>query len=393
MTGRVAALALATFTFAANFWAWGLVAPLAPQYRTAMDLSSLQTGVLVAAPVLLGALLRVPVGGLTDRYGGRVVLTACSLVVVVPLGLLAIADTYRPLVAVAVLLGVAGASFAAGVPFVAAWFPDRQRGLALGVYGIGNIGTGLASFTAPGLEAALGRTGLAVTAMAVLAATAVLMGTAGRDAPGRRPPAMPFTARMIHALRLRAAQELTLLYAITFGGFVAFGVLLPTYLTDTYALSTADAAARTGGFIVLATLARPAGGWIADRTGGLPVLRIALGCVGVAAVVAGLAPTLSMASVAFLVISAALGAGNGAVFALVGAEVPQAQIGSVTGLVGAGGGLGGMVPPIVMGAVHQTTGSYTVGLMLLSAVAFAAMARCWWREAAGRQPAPHRQQV
>jgi len=162
------------------------------------------------------------------------------------------------------------------------------------------------------------------------------------------------------------------MYALTFGGFVAFGVYLPLYLREVYGLTTADAAARAAGFVVLATIARPVGGWLSDRWGGVPVLSGSLGVVVICAVVVSFAPAMPLATVGFLTMAVALGFGNGAVFALVGREVPARMVGSATGVVGAAGGLGGFLPPIVMGLIYQATSSYAVGLMLLATVAAAA---------------------
>lgn len=377
--GRYTALALATFGFAANFWAWGLIAPLAPDYRDLLSLPSLRVSVLVATPVLLGSLLRIPIGALTDRYGGRFMFTVCSLAMVIPLAVLSVAESYSVLLVGALLLGLGGATFAIGVPFVNAWFPAHQRGFALGVYGLGNIGTGLAGFSAPGVASVIGRQGLFLAAAAILVLVAVVIGVWARDAPGRQPPSEPFLQRLAVAARLRTAQDLAGLYAITFGGFVAFGVYLPTYLQDVYDLTTIDAAARAGGFITLATVARPVGGWLADRRGGAPVLRAALAVVGVGAVVAAFEANIAVATVAFLSIAAALGVGNGAVFGLVSAHIPLDRVGAVTGLVGAAGGLGGFLPPIVMGLVLEATGAFAIGLMMLSTVAFAGMVHTWWR--------------
>jgi NNP family nitrate/nitrite transporter-like MFS transporter len=181
------------------------------------------------------------------------------------------------------------------------------------------------------------------------------------------------------AARLPIARDLALLYAIAFGGFVAFGVYLPTFLKTVYGLETTDAASRAAGFVLLATLARPVGGWLSDRVSGVKVLEGALAVVAVGAVVTAFQPHIVLATVAFLSMAAALGLGNGAVFALVGKAVPAAQVGSVTGVVGAAGGLGGFLPPIVMGLVFQATGDYAIGLMLLSDVALAGLVYTAWR--------------
>lgn len=370
---RLTALAVATVAFMTNFWAWGLISPLASDYRDALGLSPLQTSVLVAVPVLLGSVARVPIGALTDRFGGRRMFTALSLVVVAPLLFLASFETYPALLGGGLLLGVSGASFAIGVPFVNAWFPPERRGFALGVYGVGNMGTAIAGFTSPAIAAAGGRSLPFLVVAAVMVATAVLVWVIGRDAPGAVGPAASMAARLRRALELRLTYDLAALYALTFGGFVAFGVYLPTYLRDAYGLEVADAGARAAGFILLATLARPLGGWLADRFGGGRVLLGVFAVVVAGATVQAFTPPIGLATVAFLSMATALGVGNGAVFALVGRLAPSDRVGAVTGFVGAAGGLGGFFPPIVMGLIFSATGDYLIGLLLLAVVAGAAL--------------------
>ena len=187
------------------------------------------------------------------------------------------------------------------------------------------------------------------------------------------------TQKFVAAVKLPVARDLAVVYAVTFGGFVAFGAYLPTLLNIAYDRPVPDAAARAAGFIVLATLARPVGGTLSDRFGGARVLLWSLIAVGVGAIVTALELDFSTATFGFLLMAASLGVGNGAVFALVGQRSPPTQVGAVTGLVGAAGGLGGFMPPIVMGLVYQLTSSYAVGLMLLSNVAFASAVYTAWR--------------
>jgi MFS transporter, NNP family, nitrate/nitrite transporter len=372
--GRNVALVVATFAFTTNFWAWGLLSPLAPEYREALSLSPLQTSILVAVPVILGSVARVPIGALTDRFGGRVMFTGLSLFVVLPLVFLAFFETYPTMLAGGFLLGLSGASFAIGIPFVNAWFPPERRGTALGIYGVGNAGTAVAGFTSPAIAEAAGRSLPFLIVAAVMVVTAVVTWTVGRDAPGAERSAVPMATRLKRALELRITLDLAALYALTFGGFVAFGVYLPTYLREAYGLQIADAGARAAGFIVLATLARPVGGWLADRFGGGRVLVVAYAVVTVGAAVQAFTPHLAVATVAFLSMAAALGVGNGAVFALVGRLSPPDRVGAVTGFVGAAGGLGGFFPPIVMGLIYSALGDYLLGLLLLAVVAAAALA-------------------
>lgn len=388
--GAGTALAVATVSFGVNFWAWSLISPLAPRYRDLLALSPVAVSVLVAVPVVVGSLGRIPLGALTDRYGGRVVFAAVSFLSVLPVLFLATATTYPALLAGGLLLGVSGASFAVGVPFVNGWFPPRRRGFALGVYGMGNVGTAVSGFVSPRLYDVGGRSLPYLVVAVALAATGVLVLLLGRNAPAFAPAAQPFLTRFRAALRLPVTLELAALYAVTFGGFVSFGVYLPVYLREAYALTVPDAAARAAGFVLLATVARPVGGWLADRFGGARVLVWAFGVVAVGAVVVAFRPVMAVLTVGMLSMAAALGAGNGAVFALLGRRAPADQVGAVTGVVGAAGGLGGFLPPIVMGVVFELTGSYAIGLMLLSDVALASLvftALRLYRAEAPRAPA------
>jgi MFS transporter, NNP family, nitrate/nitrite transporter len=377
--GRNTALALATLGFAVNFWAWSLISPLAPTYRELLDLTPLQVSVMVAIPVIIGSLGRIPLGALADRYGGRLVYAALSFVAIAPVLFLAVADSYPALLAGGFVLGIAGASFAVGVPYVNSWFPPARRGFALGVYGMGNIGSAVSGFLTPRIAGNLGRPWAFLLVAVLLAGIGLAFLVLGREAPGRQAPAEPFSTRLRAALRLAATRDLSLLYAITFGGFVAFGVYLPTFLQTIYDLTTADAAARAAGFVLLATLARPIGGWLSDRISPARVLLWSLAVIALGAIVTAFQPPILLATLAFLPMAAAFGLGNGAVFALVGQRVPPAQVGSVTGVVGCAGGLGGFLPPIVMGLVYTATGSYSIGLMLLSDVALAGLIYTAWR--------------
>jgi MFS transporter, NNP family, nitrate/nitrite transporter len=371
--GAFRALGVATLAFATNFWAWGLISPLAPAFSELLTLGPVQVSVMVATPVLLGSLARIPLGALTDRFGGRAMFVALSLVVAVPLVCLAFWQTFPALLLGGLVLGLAGASFAVGIPFVNAWFPPERRGLALGVYGAGNIGTAIAAFSAPPLFERVGSSAPFLLVAAVMVATALVVALAARDAPLGGGGSLTMWQRMRAALELRITFDLSALYALTFGGFVAFGVYLPTYLRTVYGLEPSDAGARAAGFIVVATVARPIGGWLSDRVGAPRVLAVALGVVAFGAAFVSFAFPLAVVTVPFLLIATSLGLGNGAVFAIVGRGVPSDRVGAVTGFVGAAGGLGGFVPPLVMGGVYALTDSYLIGLILLAAVSVAAL--------------------
>jgi NNP family nitrate/nitrite transporter-like MFS transporter len=364
-------LVVATIAFMVNFWAWALLAPLAPSLAQSMRLTPVTQGLLVALPVVIGSLGRVPVGTLTDRYGARAMFPLLSLLTIIPVLVIGHFGRSMPVLLIgAILLGTGGTTFAVGVPAVNAWFPRARRGAALGIFGIGTGGTAIASFTTIPLVKALGPTAPFNTVAVALAFVAVLCWVLLRDPADHVAPAESMIRRTADTLRMPVTWQLAVLYALTFGGFVAFSVYLPTYLKTAFDLDPADAAFRTAGFIVLAVLARPLGGWLSDHLSGIQVLG---GCCVLAGLLALLAsielPLIPIDTVAFLCLAAVLGAGAGAVFALVGRLAPAGKVGAVTGVVGAAGGLGGFFPPLVMGSIYGAVGDYTFGLVLLAATA------------------------
>ena len=365
-------LGLATLGFAVNFWAWALLSPLGTRFRADLALSSFQQALLVAVPVVVGSLGRIPVGALTDRYGGRVMFPAVSFATVIPvlfLGLLG-HDSYPALLVGGFFLGIGGTAFAVGVPFVNAWLPPERRGFAIGVFGVGMGGTAVSALTTVKLAGGNGLAAPFLIAAIALAVFGVLAALLVRDAPGRIIPTTPVLPRLKATVRLPVTWQTSALYAVAFGGYVAFSVYLPTYLKTAYTLSPADAANKMAGFVLFAVLLRPVGGWLSDRIRPTTVLGGAFAVVAVLAALQSTTPALVPAgTVAFLGMAAALGAASGATFALVARLAPAGTVGSVTGVVGAAGGLGGFIPPLLMGSLYGSTGSYTVGLLLHSGVA------------------------
>ncbi|WP_408990409.1 nitrate/nitrite transporter [Streptomyces shenzhenensis] len=369
-------LALATVGFAVNFWAWALLSPLGPRFKDFLDLSSFQQSLLVAVPVVVGSLGRIPVGALTDRFGGRIMFPIVSGATIVPVLYLGLAghSSLAALLVGGFFLGIGGTAFAVGVPFVNAWFPPERRGLAIGVFGVGMGGTAISALTTVKLVDAHSMSTPFLITAAVLAAYAVVAGLLLRDAPGRTAPTEPPARRLAATFKLGITWQASALYAVAFGGYVAFSVYLPTYLKTGYGLTQADAANRMAGFVLLAVAMRPVGGWLSDRLGPVRVLAGSLAVVVVGAVVQSLTPALApVGTIAFLAMAGALGAGSGATFALVALLTPANQVGSVTGVVGAAGGLGGFVPPLVMGSLYGQYGTYAAGLVLLAIVAAVAL--------------------
>jgi len=372
-------LVLATIGFAVNFWAWALISPLGPMFRDAGNLGVLSesdVALMVAVPVVVGSLGRIVVGALTDRFGGRVMFPLISAVTIVPVLFLAFfaLDSYALILVGGFFLGIAGTAFAVGVPFVNAWFPPERRGLAVGIFGVGMGGTAISALTTVRLYDNVGEKAPFLITAAVLAVYAVVAWLVLRDAPGRVVPTTPLVTRIVANSRLPITWQACVLYAVAFGGYVAFSVYLPAYLKTAHHLDPADASNRMAGFVVVAVVMRPIGGWLSDRLGSIPVLATGFAVVVVCAgIAAGTPPLHGIGTVAFLAMAAALGAGSGATFALIAQVTEPARVGGVTGLVGAAGGLGGFVPPLVMGYIYGRTDSYAIGLWMLSATALLAL--------------------
>jgi NNP family nitrate/nitrite transporter-like MFS transporter len=368
-------LAMATLGFALNFWAWALISPLGPLFReqgTLGQLSESDVALMVAVPVIVGSLGRIIVGALTDKFGGRVMFPVISGITIIPILFIAFfaLDSYALILFGGFFLGIAGTAFAVGVPFVNAWFPPERRGLAVGIFGAGMGGTAISALTTVKLYENIGeKTPFLITAGA-LAIYAVAAWLIMRDAPGRTVPTTSLMTRLVANAKLPITWQACILYAVAFGGYVAFSVYLPAYLKTAYDLTPADAANRMAGFVVVAVLMRPVGGWLSDKFGPVPVLVGGYAVVAVGAAVASTTPLLEhVGTVAFLAMAAALGSGSGATFALIARVTDPSRVGGVTGLVGAAGGLGGFVPPLIMGYVYGRTESYGIGLALLSVTA------------------------
>jgi NNP family nitrate/nitrite transporter-like MFS transporter len=368
-------LVMATVGFTVNFWAWNLIGPLGPTFGKNLHLSSATQSLLVAVPVLVGAAGRVPVGALTDKFGAKLMFPLVSFLTIIPVLLLIPAkDSLPALLAVGFLLGLGGTTFAIGVPLVNSWFPPARRGAAIGIFGMGMGGTALSAYFTPRLVKSHGMDFPFLLVAAILAAYGLLAVFLVSDRRDRPIPARPMAERLVEAGRLRVTWELSGLYAVCFGGIVAFGVYLPTYLKNLYHLGQTEAGTKAAGFAVLAVVFRPVGGWLSDRIHPAAVAAAGFGLVAGFAVVQSFNPALyPVGTIALLGMAAALGASAGAVFALVAQVTPAERVGSVTGIVGAVGGLGGFVPPLVMGAVYGAQNSYSIGLMLLSDLALAAM--------------------
>jgi NNP family nitrate/nitrite transporter-like MFS transporter len=334
---------------------------------------------MVAVPVLLGAVARIPLGWLADRFGGRLVFSVLLAFTPIPLvGLALVHDSLAAIIVLGFLLGFAGAAFAVGVPFVNGWYIPERQGTALGIYGAGMGGTTLAGLTAPTIADEWGLAAPFWVAAVLVALMAVAFWMFARNASSQesRGPIPGMLASLsVFRARGRAARAwaLSLFYFLAFGGFVALFLYLPKLLTDVHDLTKGDAGARAAGFALLAVLGRPLGGWVSDRVGAARVLYACFAVVTLMALVLAAAyENMVPLTIACLTMALALGLGMGAVFKLVPQWFPD-KVGSVTGVVSAAGGLGGFFPPLVMGVVESATGGYALGFILMASVALACL--------------------
>jgi NNP family nitrate/nitrite transporter-like MFS transporter len=380
LRGGFTQVIIATIASTVGFWAWMAIAPLQNIYGETMGLDQGQISIMLAMPVLVGALGRIVVGAMTDRFGGRKMFSALLLLGVPAVLLVALAGSigsYPLLLLGAFILGIPGTIFAVGIPFSSAWFPPQRRGFATGVFGMGMIGTAVSAFFTPRLVEWIGYwpTHLLIVAVMVFWALVVWFGM--RESPVWTPSRQKLVPKVMGALKLIITWQMSFLYAIVFGGFVAFSTYLPKYLLTIYPdeVDAVGAGTRTAMFAAAAVIARPIGGVLADRFGPKIISLISLaGIVSAAYVVGQQPPEGVLTGVVFLLMAAAMGLGMGAVFAWIGPSTPPDKVGAVTGVVAAAGGLGGYFPPLVMGATyHADTNSYALGLWLLVLVGAVAL--------------------
>jgi len=373
-------LSLGTGAFALCFAVFGTMSAMMPLLSRQMHLTSVQKSAAVALPVLLGSLGRIPLGMLTDRFGGRIVFSVVMVMSIIPAFLMGTVTDYFQLLFYGFFIGIALASFSVGVGFVSGWYSAERQGFALGVYGAGNIGQSLAAFGSPFIAAAAGMRWGFWTFGVLLTIWLLIFVAMARNAP--RKGAVKSFVDVVRPLSDGRSWILSLYYFLTFGGFVAMAVYLPIFLTEMFKLTPQNAGLRTAGFIVLATAMRPVGGTLADKVGGRAILKWVFPFVALMAIFLA-CPMMVTFTIGALGMAAAIGLGNGAVFKLVPEWFPD-SVGSVTGLVGAAGGLGGFFPPLLLGFVKQLTGSFTIGFVLLGIFALGCLGvlvRVGFREA------------
>ena len=358
--------------FDLSFMIWVLIGALGVSISESLGLSAGQKGLMVAIPILSGSLMRIPLGLLSDRFGGRRVGLGMLMALFIPLLIGWQSGTsLGVLVGVGLLLGVAGASFAVVLPLASRWYPPERQGLVMGIAAAGNSGTVVANLAAPRIAAVVGWHNVLALTMIPLALVLVTFWFLAKDSPTR--VTQQSFGSYLTALRQRELWWFCLFYSVTFGGYVGLSSFMPLLLRDQYQLSAVSA----GYYTALAALAgsglRPVGGYVADRIGGVRLLSVLLAGVGATYLAASRLPGFAPMIAILVTAMVCLGLGNGAVFQL----VPQCfrrQIGIATGVVGAIGGLGGFMLPTMLGQFKQHTGSFGAGFVVLGAIALLSLA-------------------
>jgi NNP family nitrate/nitrite transporter-like MFS transporter len=354
--------------FDISFMVWVLIGALATSIRDDFRLDAFQNGFMIAVPLLGGSLLRLVLGVLTDHIGARATGLLGLALTLAPLLLGWLwADSFPQMLLVGQMLGVAGASFAVALPLASRWYPPQYQGLAMGIAGAGNSGTALATLFGPMLAKAIGWHAVFGLALVPVTLTLVVFLLLARDAPGR-PPAKRL-ADYAAVLRLRDTWWFCLFYSITFGGFVGLASYLNTFFRDQYELAREHTGYFTTACVIAGSFLRPVGGYLADRFGGLRMLAALY--VGAGLMMLGVAtlPPLPVCTVLLFLGMGMLGMGNGSVFQLVPQRFPR-EIGVLTGVVGAAGGVGGFFLPNLLGGLRQLTSSFAGGFLTFAVVAF-----------------------
>lgn len=353
--------------FDVSFSLWVLLGALGIYIAESAHLSPAEKGLLVAIPILSGSLLRVPLGLLSDRVGGKRVGMAILAFLFLPLTLGWLAgEGLSSLLAIGLMLGTAGASFAVALPLASRWYPPQRQGLVMGIAAAGNSGTVMTNLFAPPLANWYGWHNVLGLAMIPLGLTLIAFTLLAKDSPAHA-KGQPL-GRYLRALRQPDLWWFCCLYAVTFGGYVGLSSFLPLFFRDQFQVSALVAGQLTALAAFVGSLLRPLGGYLADKRGGVRVLSWLLLCIGLGYLLCAQRPALTVMAALIVGVMACSGMANGAVFQLVPQRFRE-EIGIATGVVGAIGGCGGFLLPNLLGQAKQITGSFAYGFILLGAVA------------------------
>jgi MFS transporter, NNP family, nitrate/nitrite transporter len=371
--GHTPTLLAAFFYFDLSFMVWVILGPLGVQISKDLGLTAAQKGLVVATPLLAGALLRIVMGVLVDHLKPKKAGAIGQVIVMAGLvwAWLGNLHSYENLLALGVLLGVAGAAFAVALPLASRWYPPEHQGTALGIAGAGNSGTAFAALFAPSLALAFGWQNVFGLCLIPLGIAFLVYMMFAKDSPAAPPPKSML--EYLHVLKDKDAWWFMFFYSVTFGGFSGLASSLTIYFNTQYGLSPITAGYFTAACVFAGSLVRPLGGRIADRIGGIRTLSLMYALAATFLFIASVGLQSSVAAVVVFVLAMlSLGTGNGAVFQLVPQRFRK-EIGVMTGLVGMAGGIGGFYLASSLGYSKQITGSYQIGLTIFASLAVIAL--------------------
>ncbi|MGW8442782.1 nitrate/nitrite transporter [Paenibacillus sp. S33] len=368
-------LPLQTLNLILGFMVWVIISSLMPFITEDIAIPPGKLAMVTAIPVVLGSILRIPLGYYANIFGARIVFLVSFILLLFPVYYISEASTMMDLIIGGLFLGIGGAVFSVGVTSLPKYYSKEKHGFVNGMYGIGNLGTAVTTFSAPIVATQIGWA-LTVKLYLILLLVFIVL----NFFLGDRHEAKVKTPIMEQIKGVYKNEKLwffSLFYFITFGSFVAFTVYLPNFLVSNFELAKVDAGMRTAGFIAIATFFRPIGGWLADRFQPLFLLVGTFTVYTVAAILLAFSPGITLYTVGCLAIAVSAGVGNGVIFKLVPFYFNK-QAGIVNGIVSMMGGLGGFFPPILLSTIHAATGQYSIGFMLLSQVALASLILVIW---------------
>lgn len=368
-------LPLQTLNLAMGFMVWVIISSLLPFITEDIEVPANQLALVTALPVVLGSILRIPIGYYANQFGARIIFLISFILLLFPVYFISIATTYTDLLIGGLFLGIGGAVFSVGVTSLPKYYPKERHGFINGVYGMGNLGTAISAFGAPIFAEKIGWTATIQLYLGILLIFILVNFFLGDKKEVK--VKIPLIKQIKEVYKNDKLWLLSLFYFITFGSFVAFTIYLPNFLVDNFGLDKVDAGLRTAGFIVLATLVRMVGGWLADLFNSHILLMFVFGGYTLAAALLSFAPSIAWYSFGCLTIALCAGIGNGVIFKLVPMYFHR-QAGVVNGIVSAMGGLGGFFPPIILTLLFSLTGHYAIGFMALSQVALASLILVLW---------------
>ncbi|GGA32245.1 MFS transporter [Dyella nitratireducens] len=390
-------LFVSTFAFVVCFAVWMAFGVIGIPIRQELNLNATEFGLLTATPILSGALLRLPLGIWTDRFGGRSVMTLLLLVAAIPVWLVTYATVLWQFLAIGLCLGAVGASFAVGTPYVARFFPANRRGFAMGFFGAGTSGAALNMFVAPAIVDSLGwRAVPRIYAVALLATAAIfwLLSAPDPGVGGKQPPSLK---QQLQVLRDPRVWKYCQYYSLTFGGFTGLSVWMPQYFGGEYGLGIATAAALAACFSLPAGVLRAVGGALSDRFGAHALTWWVLWLAWIALFLLSYPQTQLVVQTihgpsslhiglnlwAFtpllFVLGVALAFGMASTFKYLGDDFSE-TLGIVTGIVGLAGGLGGFLLPILWGGLLDLLGIRSSAFMLLYGVVWVSLILIYFTE-------------